>query len=127
MIDTKVYVLGRDGIGWVADSEGMRYYLTDCCGASAKGSVASGEPAVVCRCCYVEVPDELGGLPWQGSGRCSCMTLGGVTYGANSCPVHGTMPPSQRVDTTAVPPVAEWQAAAKVEGRPIPEYEVLSA
>jgi hypothetical protein len=125
VIDTKVYVLGRDSIGWVADSEGMRYYLTDCCGASAKGS----EVGIVCRSCYHLIPEELGGLPWQGQGRCSCIgpCADGRTYGANSCAVHGSMPPSQRVDTTAVPPVEEWQAAARRRGRPIPEYEVLAA
>jgi hypothetical protein len=126
MIDTKVHVLGRDGIGWVAEADGFRYYLTECCGASAKGSVAGGEPAVVCRCCYSEIDPMLGDVP-PTPGKCSCMTLGGVTYGANFCPVHGTVSASRTLDTTAVPPVDEWQAAAKVEGRPIPEYEVLPA
>lgn len=55
----EVLVLGRDGTGVVAESHGMRYYLTDCCGASAKGS---GD-GIVCRGCYEYIDPWLGGLP----------------------------------------------------------------
>jgi hypothetical protein len=41
----------------VAQNDGMRYFLTDCCQASAKGSM----DAVVCRACYREVDDAYGG------------------------------------------------------------------
>lgn len=54
-----VIVLGRDDVGIVAESDGMRYYLTECCGASAKG----GEYGTVCRACYEDIDPALGGLP----------------------------------------------------------------
>lgn len=56
-----VIALGRNEIGIIAESEGMRYYLTECCAASAKGS---GE-GVVCRACYQYIDERLGGLPAQ--------------------------------------------------------------
>jgi hypothetical protein len=56
-----VVIVGDDGTGLIAESEGFRYYLTDCCLASAKGSMG----AVVCRCCYREIDDALGGIPPQ--------------------------------------------------------------
>jgi hypothetical protein len=56
-----VIVLGRDEVGTVAESEGMRYYLTECCGASAKGL----EGYIGCRSCYAEIDPALGGLPDQ--------------------------------------------------------------
>jgi hypothetical protein len=55
----EVIVLGRDAVGVVAEGYGMRYYLTDCCGASAKGL----EHYVGCRACYREVDPALGGIP----------------------------------------------------------------
>lgn len=60
-----VIILGRDGVGIVAEGYGMRYYLTDCCGASAKGSVGgeNGMGATVCRSCYYEIDYALGGIP----------------------------------------------------------------
>lgn len=54
-----VIVLGRDEVGVVAESDGFRYYLTPCCGASAKGL----EDYIGCRACYVEVDPSLGGVP----------------------------------------------------------------
>jgi hypothetical protein len=39
--------------------DGFAFYITDCCDASAKGSM--GE--VVCRACYREIDPALGGLP----------------------------------------------------------------
>jgi hypothetical protein len=48
----------------VEDQEiGLRYGLTKCCGASAKGSWSElkEEGVVVCRSCYREVDEELGG------------------------------------------------------------------
>lgn len=56
-----VTVLGRDAIGVVAESEGMRYYLTECCGASAKGM----EGYIGCRSCYAEIDPQLGDVPDQ--------------------------------------------------------------
>ena len=53
--DLAVVVLGIDAIGTVAESHGMRYYLTDCCGASVTGTA----DYVGCRSCYVQVPWEL--------------------------------------------------------------------
>jgi hypothetical protein len=58
----RVTVLGRNAIGTVAisvDSPGIPYYLTDCCGASAKGL----DCYVGCRECLQEVDPALGGLP----------------------------------------------------------------
>jgi hypothetical protein len=52
-----VTVLGRDATGCVAESDGMRYYLTDCCAASAKGC----DGYVGCRACYRPIDDALGG------------------------------------------------------------------
>lgn len=54
-----VVVLGHNDIGVVAESEGFRYYLTACCGASAKGC----DGYTGCRACYVEIDPALGGLP----------------------------------------------------------------
>jgi hypothetical protein len=56
---TEVLVLGRDEVGVVAESDGMRYYLTPCCGASATGTA----DYVGCRACYAEVDPALGGIP----------------------------------------------------------------
>lgn len=61
----------RHGRPWFRDRHGLRYvvtedgpmYITDCCDASAKGSVALGEPETVCRACYRTVDDALGGVP----------------------------------------------------------------
>jgi hypothetical protein len=50
-------VLGRDDVGLVAECDGIRYYLTECCGASAKGI----EGGVGCRSCYRYIDDALGG------------------------------------------------------------------
>lgn len=58
-----VYVLGRDRVGVVAEDRSLtppfRYYLTPCCGASAKGL----EDYVGCRACYAEIDSALGGTP----------------------------------------------------------------
>lgn len=54
-----VIVLGRDAVGVIAESDGMRYYLTDCCGASAKGC----EDYIGCCACYREVHPALGDAP----------------------------------------------------------------
>lgn len=54
-----VRVLGRDAVGTVAESDGLRYYLTDCCGASAKGC----DGYTGCRACHAEVDPALGGIP----------------------------------------------------------------
>lgn len=52
-------IVGRDETGFMATSPELsfRWYLTDCCLASAKGSMG----AVVCRGCYQEIDDALGG------------------------------------------------------------------
>lgn len=61
-----VFVLGRDAIGVVAEDRDpgysggpLRYYLTECCGASAKGM----EDYTGCRSCYAEIDPALGGVP----------------------------------------------------------------
>ncbi len=55
-----VQILGADAEGKiVAESEGFRYYLTNCCFASATGS---GD-GVVCRECHKPVSSEFGGEP----------------------------------------------------------------
>lgn len=43
-----------------SDELDLLYPLTNCCGASAKGS-ANVESGVVCRACYREIPTELAG------------------------------------------------------------------
>lgn len=59
-----VTVVGINEVGHIAvTAEGFRFYLTPCCWASAKGSVAGGEPATVCRKCYEVVDDRLGDVP----------------------------------------------------------------
>lgn len=62
--DHEVIVLGRDHIGTIAEGDGMRYYLTECCGASAKGC----DGYVGCRACHQPIDDALGGLPRQPEG-----------------------------------------------------------
>lgn len=54
-----VTVVGRDEVGVIAQSDGMSYYLTECCGASAKGC----DGYIGCRACYQEIDPELGGTP----------------------------------------------------------------
>ena len=50
--------VGMSGDGYVVvEAYGMRYGLTPCCGASAKG----GEYGIVCRACYGEIDPLLGG------------------------------------------------------------------
>lgn len=61
MTDTGPIVLGRDDVGIIAEGDGMRYYLTECCLASAKGMA----DCVGCRGCYTEIDPALGGLPPQ--------------------------------------------------------------
>lgn len=52
-----VTVYGRVAEGYLlAEAHGMRYFLTDCCGASAKGL----EDCIGCRGCYHEVDPSLG-------------------------------------------------------------------
>jgi len=54
--------VGMSPEGWVVvEAYGLRYGLTPCCGASAKGSMVGDEPAIVCRACYAEVDPLLGG------------------------------------------------------------------
>lgn len=65
-----VFVLGRDAVGIVAedrdpgfkDGKPFRFYLTDCCYASAKGC----EGYTGCRACYGEIDPNLGGCPGLG-------------------------------------------------------------
>ena len=59
MSEFTVRLVGRDEIGYVAQIDGWdhRYYLTDCCGASAKGV----ERGVACRSCYRLIDPMLGG------------------------------------------------------------------
>lgn len=58
-ITTEPLVLGRDAVGIVAEADGTRYYLTECCLASAKGfSDCTG-----CRACCTEIDPRLGGIP----------------------------------------------------------------
>lgn len=61
-------VLGRDEVGVIAERHNEvgvngpwteRFYLTDCCGATAKGC----DGYVGCRACYREIDPALGGTP----------------------------------------------------------------
>lgn len=63
-------VIEASSLAIVAESDGMRYYLTECCGASAKGS-SNSSTGVCCRGCYKGIPAYYGGLPPQS---------GSVTY-----------------------------------------------
>jgi hypothetical protein len=59
-----VMIVGRDEVGLLAESAdlpGFRYYLTDCCLASAKGS-ANSPTGVCCRACYAAIDPALGGV-----------------------------------------------------------------
>jgi hypothetical protein len=52
--------IASDPIGGLLTSDGtIVYYLTECCGASGKGSAGS-YTGVVCRSCYDVVPASLG-------------------------------------------------------------------
>lgn len=52
--------IASDPIGGLLTSDGtIVYYLTECCGASGKGS-ANSATGVVCRSCYRQVPASLG-------------------------------------------------------------------
>jgi hypothetical protein len=61
--------LGRDASGYrvwrfsLGDGKLMDARVSECCGASAKGSVAGGAPATVCRACYAEIDSLIGGEP----------------------------------------------------------------
>ena len=48
----------------LAHCDGRFYYLTACCGASGKGSIADGTPSIVCRNCYRDV-DDVFADSWQ--------------------------------------------------------------
>lgn len=56
-------ILGREiSTGYlVALIDGTTCYVTDCCHASAKGSMGT----VVCRACYQEIDPGIGGIPPQ--------------------------------------------------------------
>lgn len=55
-------VLGKDAFGTLAVCDGIVYYLTPCCQASAKG----GWEGTICRACYEPLPDEYGwACLWQ--------------------------------------------------------------
>lgn len=62
-MDSTIFVLGRDSVGTVAEDRSMtpafRYYLTECCGASAKGMA----DYVGCRSCYEPIDEALGDVP----------------------------------------------------------------
>jgi len=55
-----VEILGRDNLSVIArDTDiDMAYRLTNCCGATGKGSEV--ESGVVCRACYRQVDSEFG-------------------------------------------------------------------
>jgi hypothetical protein len=57
-------IVGRDHVGRVAEHDGIRFYVTECCGASAKGS-ANSPTGVCCRACHFPVDAALGGIPVQ--------------------------------------------------------------
>lgn len=65
-----ITIAGRDHLGLIAEGEGMRWYVTDCCRASATGvQVTEDNPAgVACHSCYRPVDPRLGGLPAQPGG-----------------------------------------------------------
>lgn len=69
-----VEIVGRDKVGRIArDEDGSAFYVTECCAASAKGSMG----AVVCRKCYRDIDPSLGGIPAD-EGRSSGRTLPGL-------------------------------------------------
>lgn len=52
--------MGRDADGYIVHrADHMDYRLTECCHASAKGSMG----AIVCRNCYTEIDPAIGGEP----------------------------------------------------------------
>lgn len=51
--------IDEDDVGLIAECEWGLLYLTDCCGASAKGV----EDGVACRNCYQLIDPRLGGIP----------------------------------------------------------------
>ncbi len=57
----RVVLVDDIGIRYVID-DGMAFYITDCCDATAKGT-ANAESGVCCRSCYEELDPVMGGLP----------------------------------------------------------------
>ena len=53
-----VTALGRCRTGILVTDGHHTWFVTECCVASAKGSMG----AIVCRACYEEVDDSLGGV-----------------------------------------------------------------
>ena len=55
-------IIGYDEVGMIAEYDGQPFYITDCCGASAKGS-ANSRTGVCCRACYREIDPMLDSIP----------------------------------------------------------------
>ena len=59
-LDDGTLILGLDRYGMrVASFDGLLYYPTDCCDATAKGGLST----VYCRCCHRDVSVRYGGTP----------------------------------------------------------------
>src|SRR3954469_24517966 len=60
-----IRTLGREAAtGYLVSTDtdtGERWYVTDCCRASAKGS-SNSPTGVCCRACYAEIDPGLGGI-----------------------------------------------------------------
>lgn len=56
---SKTTTIASDHVGILAVNDGIVFYLTECCRASAKGS-ANSPTGVCCRSCYRAVPAALG-------------------------------------------------------------------
>lgn len=58
-MSTQVSIIGKTPTGQqVAEGDGLRYLLTDCCGASGTGG--DSPTGVLCRGCYEPVGVEFG-------------------------------------------------------------------
>jgi hypothetical protein len=69
-----VRVLGSDFRGTVAAADGIVFYLTACCRASAKGS-SNSPSGVCCRECYRPVSGDMG-TAWLVSDRSAWQRYG---------------------------------------------------
>jgi hypothetical protein len=74
---TSVTIVGTDQVGMIAESDGIRYYLTPCCQASVTGvSVTASNPeGIACRACYQPVDPA---LSWAELAPSASLTLTSV-------------------------------------------------
>lgn len=96
----EVRIVGRDQVGIIAETvigeRKLRYYLTDCCRASSKGT--GGSPTgVCCHACYQPVPAALGGVVDQETADAA------LALAVAACARFGAEMPDQTAATLLAP------------------------